>query len=193
MAFRKSPLFVGIVLKARRDPAEGVAPESSKIHAEFVNSLVRHAAEPHLILVATTRSTETTGESMIDFVKTVTQEGIAIVRVEGWLETFSCPYFFGCMEDLIRDGHREIVIDCEEIGLISSSCLSSLMQARQRTQKQGGKIVLANVNASVLEAIGFLGLKQFFGVYPSVDQALIKIRRKLRRQDHQRLLATTIG
>jgi len=130
---------------------------------------------------------------MIDFVKTVTHDGIAIVKVDGWLESFSCPYFFGCMEDLIRDGHREIVIDCAAIGLISSSCLSSLMRARQRTQKLGGKIVLANVNASVLEAIGFLGLKPFFGVYPTVDQALIQTRRKMRRQNHKQLETTTIS
>lgn len=120
---------------------------------------------------------------MIDFNSILTDDDIAIVQVAGRLEAFSCPYFFGCMEDLIIDGHREIVIDCGRIGPISNSCLSSLMKARQKAKKAGGNIVLANVNATVLEAIGFLGLKRLFGVYPSVDHALAKLREKMRRQN----------
>ena len=119
---------------------------------------------------------------MIDFKRTITNDGIAIVRVEGWLEEFACPYFVGCMEDLIKDGHREIVIDCTNLGLLSSACLSSLIKARRRAVKSGGRIILANPNSSILEVIGFLGLKSLFGIYPTCDQALIKIRRRLRKQ-----------
>jgi len=62
------------------------------------------------------------------------------------------------MEELIGDGHHEIVIDCTELGLISSSCLSTLIKGRRRVSKRGGRIILANVNSSILEVIGFLGL-----------------------------------
>ena len=48
--------------------------------------------------------------------------------------------------------------------------------------KRGGRIILANVNSSILEVIGFLGLKQLFGIYPSCEQALIRIRRRLKKQ-----------
>ena len=94
------------------------------------------------------------------------------------------------MEDLNRDGYREIVIDCEDIGLISRSCLNTLIKARQRARKDGGQIVLANVNTSLLEVIGFLGLKRMFGIYPSVDRALIKIRQKMRRKNRKGELAS---
>ena len=94
------------------------------------------------------------------------------------------------MEDLNRDGYREIVIDCEDIGLISRSCLNTLIKARQHARKDGGQIVLANVNTSLLEVIGFLGLKRMFGIYPSVDRALIKIRRKMRRKNRKGELAS---
>ena len=126
---------------------------------------------------------------MIDFNKALTHDDIAVVKISGWLEAFSCPYFFECMEDLINDGHREIVIDCEDLGLISSSCLNSLIKARQKALKGGGQIVLANVNATILEVIGFLGLKRMFGIYPSVDVALIKLRGKLRRGNRKRVTA----
>ena len=83
---------------------------------------------------------------------------------------------------MIKDDHREIVIDCTNLGLLSSACLSSLIKARRRAVKSGGRIILANANSSILEVIGFLGLKSLFGIYPTCDQALIKIRRKLRKQ-----------
>ena len=120
--------------------------------------------------------------TMIDFNSTLTDDDIAVVQVAGQLEAFSCPYFFGCMVDLIGDGHREIVIDCGRIGPISNSCLNNLMKARQKAKKAGGHIVLANVNATILDVVGLVGLKRMFGVYPSVDHALATLRRKMRRQ-----------
>ena len=119
---------------------------------------------------------------MIDFKSTFTEDNIAVVNVLGKLEDFACPYFFGCMEDLLQDGHREIVIDCQGIAMITAGCLRSLFKARRLANKQGGQIVLANVNDSILELIGLPSLKKLFGIYPSLDAALIKTRRNLRRK-----------
>ena len=118
---------------------------------------------------------------MIDFNRSFTQDGIAIVSVEGQLEDFACPYFFGCMEDLLQEGHREIVIDCDGIGMVSIGCLSSLSNARRHARQQGGSIVLANVNSSILKKVGLPSLSKLFGIYPSLDAALETTRRKLRR------------
>jgi len=114
---------------------------------------------------------------MIDFKREITYDGIAIVSLEGWLEEFSCPYFSGCMKDLIDDGYDEIIIDCSGLGLISSSCLGSLIRANKRARGRNGKITLANVNSAPLEVIGFLGVKKLFGIYPSVEAALGRARK----------------
>ena len=117
---------------------------------------------------------------MIDFEKTLTEDNIAIVSVEGRMEDFSCRYFFGCMEDLLQDGHREIVIDCENLGVISNAYLGCLIKAQRRARKQGGAIVLANVNNSVHESVGFLGLNFLLGIHSTLEVALAKTRRKFR-------------
>ena len=122
------------------------------------------------------------GTNMIDFTKTLTHDGIAIVKVRGWLEDYSCPYFLGCMRDLVREGHQEIVIDCESLGLLSSSCLNSLLRARKQVREDSGQIVLANVNTSILEVIGFLGIKRLFGIHSTLEIALSKVRKKTQRQ-----------
>ncbi|QEG21050.1 hypothetical protein [Mariniblastus fucicola] len=41
--------------------------------------------------------------------------------------------------------------------------------------------------------LGFLGLNRLFEIYPSVDQALVKIRRKMPRQNRQVACANTAG
>lgn len=114
---------------------------------------------------------------MIDFKREITYDGIAIVSLEGWLEEFSCPYFSGCMKDLIDDGYDEIIIDCSGLGLISSSCLGSLIRSNKRAKGRSGNISLANVSSAPLEVIGFLGVRKLFGVYPSIEAALKRARR----------------
>ena len=119
---------------------------------------------------------------MIDFESTKTEDGISIVSVEGWFEDFSCRYFLGCMDDFLKEGHREIVIDCENLAAVSSGCLGNLIRAQLRAKRQGGTIVLANVNNSIQEVIGFLGLNRLFGIYSTLDEALLKTRRKFGRR-----------
>ena len=115
---------------------------------------------------------------MIDFKREVTPDGIAIVSLEGWLEEFSCPYFAGCMRDLSDDGYDEIIIDCTGLGLISSSCLGSLIRSNKRAKRGNVTISLANVSSAPLEVIGFLGLNKLFGIHASVEAALSRARKR---------------
>lgn len=109
---------------------------------------------------------------MIDFQQTVSPDGIATVSIQGRLGNTSCPYFFGCMRDLIDEGVRAIVVDCSELGAISSGCLGRLILARRRIRKNGGSILLANPSSSVLDVIRMMGLSGLFGVYSNVETAL---------------------
>ena len=126
---------------------------------------------------------------MIDFQKEITSDGIAIIRLEGWLEEFSCPYFSSCMQDLINDGIEEIVIDCSGLGLISSSCLGSLIGSNKRAKRRNGSISLANVHSAPLEVMGFLGLRKLFGVHSSVNAALCRARMRMRRKNRELAVA----
>ena len=122
---------------------------------------------------------------MIDFQREVTSDGIVIVRLEGWLEEISCPYFSGCMRDLLDDGFDQIVVDCSNLGLIRSSCLGNLIRSNKRVKQRDGSITLANVNSALLEVLGFLGLTKLFGIYPSVEAAVTRARKCRQVKDNQ--------
>ena len=130
---------------------------------------------------------------MIDYERTMTEDGISIVSVEGWFDNFSCHYFLECMDDLLKEGHREIVIDCENLGAISSGCLGNLIRAQLGAKNQGGRIVLANVNNSFHEVIKLFGLTRLFGIYSTLDVALSKTRGRSGRNKitDRRLLSST--
>ena len=123
-----------------------------------------------------------TREKIIDFLNTVADDGILIVSDVGWLEDFSCRYLLGCIDDLLKEGHREIMINCQNLGVISSSCLGSLVRAQLRAKTQGSAIVLANVDNSIHEAIGFLGLNRLFGMFTTLGVVLSRTRRKFGRK-----------
>ena len=118
---------------------------------------------------------------MVDFEREITPDGIAIVRVGGWLEKFSCPYFAGCMEDLAKDGFKEIIIDCSDLGLISNSCLNNLIRPSNRLKDSNSKVALVDVNTPITKFIGLLGLKKLFGLYSTVEDALIPARKRMSR------------
>ena len=128
---------------------------------------------------------------MIDFQREITSDGIAIVRLEGWLEEISCPYFSGCMQDLLSEGFDEIIIDCSNLDLIRSSCLGNLIRSNKRAKLQDGSIKLANVNSALLEVLAFLGLARLFGIYATVEAAVKRARkdRKVKASSHREPVA----
>lgn len=102
----------------------------------------------------------------------------AVIRVSGTLNETTREYFFGCIRDLIRDGIENIVVDCEALGKITSSGLASLLQARNKAQRQRGRIRLSNVNATIAEMLNVTRLNRIFALEPSTNHALKRIFRE---------------
>ena len=86
---------------------------------------------------------------MIDF-HTQLIDGIAIVSVSGNLDSTSHDYFFENIADLMKNNIAEIIIDCDDLGFISSRSLGKLIVARNRAAKFNGKIYLTHVNLSLI-------------------------------------------
>lgn len=113
---------------------------------------------------------------MIDFQTVITPDHIVTISVYGKLDESTCDYFFQCIDDLISEGYREIIIDCEGLGFISSYGWGLLVKSRRKSQKIAGRIHLAGVNSIVSEVIAFLRFDQLFGIFPTVESALAKVR-----------------
>ena len=112
---------------------------------------------------------------MFDFETEKLPGGIAVVSVRGSLDDSNRTYFFGCVEDLIKDGFSQIIVDCDGLGHVSSSGLAGLIRARGQAQAKGGKVYLTHVNATVAEVFNLTKLNKLLALYPTTKELLEKL------------------
>lgn len=97
---------------------------------------------------------------------------VAVVKVEGRMDTGSAPAFEKCMLEWMAQGHREFIIDLSRVDYISSAGLRSVLVAAKKARAAGGGMAccsLQGVVKKVFEVSGFAGL---LPVYESLEKAL---------------------
>ncbi|MGI9516844.1 MAG: STAS domain-containing protein [Pirellulaceae bacterium] len=109
---------------------------------------------------------------MIDFSTHTTDNGTLVIRIGGSLDAENTEYFFDCVQDEIERGHDRIVINCADLGFISSVGLGSLIRARSRVAKTGGEISFARIDARILDVMRLTRLDKVFSIYPTEKEAV---------------------
>ena len=110
---------------------------------------------------------------MIDFSTHLADDNeTLIIRVGGHLDAESNEYFFQCVQDEIDKGHHKIVINCCDLGYVSSVGLGALVRARSRVAKAGGTIYLSRIESKVLDALRLVGFDRLFNIYETEHEAL---------------------
>jgi len=116
---------------------------------------------------------------MIDFVSKPMSNGTIIVNVAGTLSETDRQYFFDCIGDFIESGYKNIIIECQRLGFVSSSGLAALLSARKRAAKKGGRVYLTHLNSNLAEVLEITKLGRLLLVYPTTEDAIGHIENKL--------------
>ncbi len=114
---------------------------------------------------------------MFDFYVGHVSKEIVVVNLFGDLDDNSQDYFFGCVQELLSDGYRQIVIDCQGLGFISSRSLGRLIASRQKASTRQGKIYLTHLNSTLADLMSVTRLNSLFGIFRSTTALLRKLRR----------------
>jgi anti-sigma B factor antagonist len=114
---------------------------------------------------------------MIDFSRRITDQGTLVIRLGGELDTESSDYFFGCVEDEITNGRQRIVINCADLGYISSVGLGTLIRARARVAKAEGNVFLACVESRVMDLFHVVHFDRVFKIYATEEEAIAEIEK----------------
>ena len=109
---------------------------------------------------------------MIDFNSQTTDNGTLVIRLGGNLDAENTEYFFDCVKDEIDRGHDRIVINCSDLGFISSVGLGALIRARSRVAKSGGEIYFACIDARILDVMKLTRLDKVFLIFPTEREAI---------------------
>ncbi len=76
------------------------------------------------------------------------------------------------------DGIREFVINLAHSKVVNSIGMSFLIEMIEQLQDSEGKLVFTNLDAAVEKMLSIMGLFQFAGKEPTVDDALRSLARQ---------------
>ena len=100
---------------------------------------------------------------------------VSVIKINGDLKQLNNEPVFERAFELINQGTKHVVLDCAELGYISSSGLASLLGARRKIQSEGGKIYLAELNSTITKVLELTKLNKFFAIFPSVDELVNRL------------------
>ena len=111
--------------------------------------------------------------SMIDYTSYRLEDAgnTLVLEVTGRLDSMTSGFLLDCIQGLIENGEKRVVLDLADLQTISSEGLAVLVRANTRLKKLGGKIALASVGGTVADVLRLVHFDRLFGLYPDVDEA----------------------
>ena len=97
---------------------------------------------------------------------------IKIVKFEGELETNTSHDAEVCLNKLLDEGVKKILIDFEALDYISSAGLRVLLATAQKLQAGNGALRVCNLNETVQEVFDISGFSTILSVFKSESEAL---------------------
>lgn len=97
---------------------------------------------------------------------------VKIVQFEGELETNTSHDAETCLNQLIDEGVKKILVDFEKLDYISSAGLRVLLATAQKLQGGDGALKVCNLNETVKEVFDISGFSTILSVFKSESEAL---------------------
>ena len=103
----------------------------------------------------------------------VEHEGSVVVLIPvGDMDVTTLPDFEARLAALAQEGVRAILWDLHGVGILPSTALGFLLQARRRLGDAGGHMALARANRLVRSTLGTMGVLDVFPVFETREEGL---------------------
>ncbi len=97
---------------------------------------------------------------------------VRILRIEGDLDAHTFPEVQDRLEDMVANGERSIVLDCEALDYISSAGITVLQRMVKEVRSTGGDMRLAGLSEKIRSIINLLGFSKIIHDYADLDRAV---------------------
>ena len=97
---------------------------------------------------------------------------VMVLVIEGRLDSSTSGDLEKKLLPMIEAGDKNLVLDFAAMDYISSAGLRVLLMAAKMVGKQGGKVVLASLNANVKEVFDIAGFTSIFTITSSGEEAM---------------------
>ena len=95
-----------------------------------------------------------------------------ILKVDGLLDAAAATEFEDRFLALIRDGFRQVVMDCAELTGLSSAGLRTLLKVTRGLTAVGGRLTLHSLSAPLQRQLKLTGYAAMFRIYHDQDEAI---------------------
>lgn len=95
-----------------------------------------------------------------------------ILKLDGTLDAAAATEFEDRFLKLIRDGFRQIVMDCAELAGLSSAGLRSLLKVTRELNSLGGRVTLHSLSEPLQRQLKLTGYATMFRIYHDQDEAI---------------------
>ena len=99
-------------------------------------------------------------------------QDIALLRIQGHLDTYTADKFARVMEELVSQKHYKIVVDLEKVDYISSAGWGICVGEIRNIQNNHGDLKLAGLTPDVEEVYKLLEFHSIIRAYETVADAV---------------------
>lgn len=92
------------------------------------------------------------------------ENGLSIIRLEGYLDAHTAPQFEQAVQSEIDAGRYRIIVDCEKLTYISSAGLGVFMSFIEEVREQGGDIKICGLTPKVQQVFDILGFPDLYDI-----------------------------
>jgi anti-sigma B factor antagonist len=98
--------------------------------------------------------------------------GVYRIRVRGNLELATSEVLRNHLAEVLRAGHKHLMMDLNEVGYLDSSGLAVLLGTLRRVRENQGSLRLVCNVRPVLRVLGLTGLDRLLAIHPNEESAL---------------------
>lgn len=107
----------------------------------------------------------------------VTEKGVGVVRLGGQLLAESRFPLDRLLRDWHEGGVHQVVISCADLRHIDSAGLSTMIGALHRMRREGGTLLLCNLNPTLHTLFEVSSMESYFEIFADVDEAKKQLRK----------------
>lgn len=104
---------------------------------------------------------------------------VVVLCPVGDMDVTTLPEFEARVSALTERGVRAILWDLQSVGILPSTALGFLLNARRRLSEVGGHMALARANRLVHSTLDTMGVLDVFPVFDSREEAVRHLEAKL--------------
>jgi anti-anti-sigma factor len=98
------------------------------------------------------------------FVRPVADTTTTRIDVGGDVDTYTSPELARALDEAIRAGAAEVVVDLAEVAFLDSSGLAALIGGAKQARSRGSSLKVARAGPHVRRLLDITGLNDFLGV-----------------------------